>query len=139
VPLPLQRRAVEELRAAHAHSISLIEESDGRLGPRCPGHDDQHASLSLRVGEDGRTLLHCHAGCSGDSVLEATVTGLTMADLRAPRDVLDPPRRIIATDRYCDESGTHLYDVVRYAPKEFLPPVTIVTTEASSRAAASAV
>lgn len=30
---------------------------------RCPPHDDQHASLSVSTGDDGRILLRCHAGC----------------------------------------------------------------------------
>ena len=29
----------------------------------CPAHDDREPSLSIRDGEDGKVLVHCHAGC----------------------------------------------------------------------------
>lgn len=46
---------------------------------RCPGHDDRGPSLSIRQLADGRTLLHCFAGCSAEDVLAAV--GLAMSDL----------------------------------------------------------
>jgi hypothetical protein len=44
----------------------------------CPSHHDRSPSLSItpRV---GRTLIHCHAGCTPQAVLAAV--GLTLADL----------------------------------------------------------
>jgi len=45
----------------------------------CPAHDDRHASLSISVGDDGRVLLHCHAGCDVRDV--ASALGLEMRDL----------------------------------------------------------
>jgi len=46
---------------------------------RCPAHDDQHPSLSVKEGKDGRCLLNCKAHCPTEAVVEAL--GLTMADL----------------------------------------------------------
>jgi hypothetical protein len=46
---------------------------------RCPAHDDRTPSLAINEGADGRVLLHCHAGCSTDSILG--VLGLTHRDL----------------------------------------------------------
>ena len=45
----------------------------------CPAHDDNVASLSIAEGDDGRVLLHCHAGCSTESICEAFE--VTVADL----------------------------------------------------------
>jgi hypothetical protein len=45
----------------------------------CPAHDDHTPSLMVGQGEDGKVLLHCHAGCEKPDILEAA--GLTMADL----------------------------------------------------------
>jgi len=45
----------------------------------CPAHDDRRASLSISVGDDGRVLLHCHAGCNVENV--ASALGLEMRDL----------------------------------------------------------
>jgi len=46
---------------------------------RCPAHDDRRASLSIGVGDDGRVLVHCHAGCTPEAVVAAL--GLKFADL----------------------------------------------------------
>jgi hypothetical protein len=48
----------------------------GRWLARCPSHDDRSPSLSIRELDDGRTLLHCFAGCSATDVLEAVGLGL---------------------------------------------------------------
>ncbi len=59
----------------------------------CPAHDDKHPSLTIRDTEDGRTLVHCFAGCSVDEVLGAV--SLTFDDLFPPRviDSLVKPER----------------------------------------------
>jgi hypothetical protein len=46
---------------------------------RCLAHDDRHASLSVTEADDGKVLLHCHAGCTTEDVLKAH--GLTFRDL----------------------------------------------------------
>lgn len=45
----------------------------------CPGHADKSPSLSLSLGEDGRALVHCYAGCETRDVLFAI--GLELRDL----------------------------------------------------------
>jgi archaellum biogenesis ATPase FlaH len=50
----------------------------------CPGHEDKSPSLSIGIGDDGRILLHCHAGCPPEQIVAAR--GLTMADLMPPRE-----------------------------------------------------
>ena len=80
---------------------------------KCPAHADHRASLSIGTGDDGRTLLHCHAGCALDTILAAV--HLETRDL-FPAETTST---IVATYPYSDETGTHLYDVVRFAPKNF--------------------
>lgn len=80
---------------------------------RCPAHQDRNPSLSISEGTDGRVLLNCHAGCQTSAIVRAL--GLTEADLFEPRE----PRREQAVYRYEDETGRHLYDVVRFEPKTF--------------------
>ena len=46
---------------------------------RCPAHKDRTPSLSIRRAEDGRTLLHCHAGC--EAVAITASLGLELHDL----------------------------------------------------------
>ena len=100
-----------------------VEELLGRLkdvrqtGPnqwqaRCPAHDDQKPSLSIKV-DSGRILLYCHAGCSTKEILHAL--GLTGADLFLKHN----GKRIAATYDYRDANGELLYQVVRFEPKGF--------------------
>jgi hypothetical protein len=46
---------------------------------RCPAHNDRRPSLCITTGDDGRALVHCHAGCTPEAVVSAL--GLTLADL----------------------------------------------------------
>lgn len=46
---------------------------------RCPAHADKSPSLSLREGDDGRTLVHCHAGCTAEEIMGAI--GMRLTDL----------------------------------------------------------
>ena len=90
---------------------------------RCPGHDDRRASLSIGEGEDGRALVHCHAGCKPNAICAAI--GLTVLDLMPTADKLpmaSKPKgkpRIVAQYDYRDEAGNVLFQVVRFEPKDF--------------------
>jgi hypothetical protein len=70
--------------------------------------------LSIDVGEDGRVLLYCHAGCDTPAVVGAM--GLRMADLFADGGNGQARRasRIVATYDYPDG-----LQKVRYLPKRF--------------------
>lgn len=79
----------------------------------CPAHADKNPSLSIRQ-TDGKTLIHCHAGCSSEGVLAAL--GIE------PRDLFEDGsggRRVISEYDYCDEKGQLLFQVVRFEPKDF--------------------
>ena len=45
----------------------------------CPAHEDKDPSLTWALGDDGRLLLYCHAGCPIESIVASL--GATMADL----------------------------------------------------------
>ena len=45
----------------------------------CPAHPDTNPSLSVKKADDGRVLLHCHAGCTLEAILAAI--DMTTADL----------------------------------------------------------
>jgi putative DNA primase/helicase len=88
----------------------------------CPCHDDQHASLSLSAGRDGKLLFRCHAGCDQEQLVdEFKKRGwLNGAGPDRKREI---PRgtqaRIVETYRYTDDAGELLYEVLRYEPKDF--------------------
>lgn len=59
----------------------------------CEAHQDANPSLSIREGDDGRVLVHCHSGCSTENLLSAL--GLSWPDLFADSPSGKPhrPRR----------------------------------------------
>lgn len=64
----------------------------------CPKHDDQAASLSIGIGDDGRVLLHCFANCRPEEIVKAL--GLELRDLfpdEGPRSQAAPAPHRSAT------------------------------------------
>ena len=85
---------------------------------KCPAHDDGTASLSITEGADGRTLLHCHAGCTPEAVCAALK--IRTADLFTLKPKSRKGRFNIATTYdYNDETGKLLFQVCRMEPKDF--------------------
>lgn len=63
---------------------------NGSYNCLCPAHDDRSASLSIKICEDGRVLIHCFAGCDIQDILGAV--GLTLDDIIPQRiELLKPP------------------------------------------------
>ena len=80
----------------------------GKWQALCPAHQDKNPSLSIRQTDDQRVLLHCFAGCSVESILDAVE--LTFDHLFPPR----PPR----ADGYRPERRPFLpfdvFDIARF-------------------------
>ncbi len=127
------------LFAASSPAVSLVLEKlegvkgagEGKWMALCPAHDDRKHSLSIRVGKEGRAVMHCHAGCSVVAVV--TALGLTMTDLFAdtePRGNGAAPvvakaqgvttrAKLIKTYDYYDADGNALFQACRFEPKDF--------------------
>lgn len=116
--------AFTRLLDALAHHGHPARGNDQQRTARCPAHDDNQPSLSITRGRD-RVLLHCHAGCGTDEILEQLA--MSAADLYDhpidPHTNGDATRtngsRILETYDYADEGGELLYQVVRLEPKTF--------------------
>ena len=83
----------------------------------CPAHDDKKPSLSISEGEDGRILVHCHAGCSLEDILAAL--SLDARDLfsdNGPRPNNEP----FNTYNYVNADNKLLYQVCRFPNKKFV-------------------
>lgn len=90
-------------------------QSGGGWSARCPAHADRNPSLSISEGVDGRVLLNCHAGCQVESV--TACLELSMDRLFSPPS--QPVRRLTAIYPYCDETGSVVFEKLRYEPKAF--------------------
>lgn len=112
-------RADDPISSILAALPGIKQVGDGQWSARCPAHDDRHASLSVSVGDDGRVLLHCHAGCSPMMVCQSL--GLRIGQLFPPKPkaAARSQGRIVATYDYQDAAGELLYQVVRFEPKDF--------------------
>ena len=93
-----------------------VKGGHGQWMARCPAHDDRRASLSVSVGEGGRVLLNCHAGCSTEDICAAL--GLTVKDLFTEDKPKEYPRerpQIVEIYPY-----HHDLQKIRYSDKSFL-------------------
>lgn len=99
----------------NAEKIASMIEGSRRSGSGwvafCPAHDDQHRSLSIGEGEDGRTLLNCFAGCTIEEITNAL--GISVSDL-FPNEYQREEKELVATYQYTDEQGELLFEVLRY-------------------------
>lgn len=99
---------------------SVKAESKTQWVGKCPAHVDAKPSLSIGLGDDGRVLLHCQAGCPFNAILEALQ--ISASDLYPNSSDPSPngQRQITATYDYTDTFGVLLFQVVRFKPKQFL-------------------
>lgn len=98
-----------------------VQQSGGGWVAKCPAHGDDNPSLSIARGEDGRWLVHCHAGCSAEAVVSAV--GLKMCDLMPANE--KPSRTIkgrwgqwVCDYVYTDAAGATLYKSSRYVKED---------------------
>lgn len=94
-----------------------VKRSANGYTARCPGHDDNRNSLSIKIADNGKILLHCFAGCKTDKI--CADIELDMQDLFPADTGRQAKRREIAAYDYTDESGNLLFQKVRYEPKDF--------------------
>ncbi|WP_273378247.1 phage/plasmid primase, P4 family [Symbiobacterium thermophilum] len=104
--------------------LSRLEGVQGngqRFKAKCPAHQDDKPSLSITTRDDGKILMHCHAGCEITDIVRAL--GIKLSDLMPPRAEDEHKgrfrERILKTYDYRDENGKLLYQAVRYVPKAF--------------------
>ena len=100
-----------------------VKGGNGQYAALCPAHSDKEPSLSVSE-KDGKILLHCHVGCTTESILGAL--GLAMKDLFVENkastcysDNAKPKREIVAVYDYKDLDGNIIHSTIRYAPKGF--------------------
>lgn len=79
---------------------------NGQWTACCPNHGDTHQSLSVSIGNGGKLLLHCHAGCTAEDIVWSM--GLTMKDLFVedkPPTKTSGRASVVATYDYWDDAG----------------------------------
>ncbi len=90
--------------------LQNVKKTGNGYTARCPAHDDQKNSLSVKQADEGKVLFHCFVGCTYEQISFA---------LGISKEVNQSSKEIVAIYDYKDENGTVLYQNIRFAPKEF--------------------
>lgn len=99
-----------------SHFQGVRETGPDRWQALCPSHADREPSLSIQKDTD-RILLHCHAGCQPEAIIEAL--NLNMVDLFIKNRQNAPQRTIEQVYPYHDAEGHIVFETVRFKPKGF--------------------
>lgn len=117
-------KSFKSVQEVHDYIIDKLDYAkptwDGGFQACCPAHEDSNPSLSIRLSEDDKILLHCHAGCETEDIVKAL--GIRMSDLfpkKGNNETSGVKKKIIATYPYFDSQDNLLYQVVRTEPKGF--------------------
>jgi hypothetical protein len=105
----LQALSIEKILAV-LEDVKPI--GSGKWLALCPAHEDHNQSLSVTtIGDNGKVLMYCHAGCAYEDILKALGVEVNYQQRQKPV--------IKATYDYRDESGRLLFQTVRLEPKDF--------------------
>jgi hypothetical protein len=101
--------------AAELARVLNAKRSGSGWSAKCPCHDDDNPSLSIREGPNGEVWVTCHARCERSAIFAAA--GFTPTKPNGH----DRTRksRIVEIYDYTDAKGELVYQVVRKAPKTF--------------------
>jgi hypothetical protein len=110
--------------------LNSVRRSGNGWVARCPAHEDRSPSLSIGRGRDGRTLLHCFAGCSIEDICAAL--RIRVGDLFMGPPPKPQPPILRAAQRVASEGLRHHRRAVREEP------ITVIFTDATAIDAAIA-
>lgn len=75
----------------------------------CPAHNDRSPSLSVSIGDDGRILLKCFAGCTIEDITSSM--GIALCDLFPNKGIVRARRKFSIRD--VEKALFHEMDVLR--------------------------
>jgi hypothetical protein len=113
------------ISALEARQLAVTGNEARGWTAQCPAHADRQPSLSISIGDSGTVLLHCHARCDIEAIVQAL--GLELRDLFDDRKpgasdgaaTCGRRPQVVESYDYTDEDGTLLYQVVRRSDKSF--------------------
>ena len=99
--------------------LKNMKEHGDKYTALCPAHNDKTASLSISE-DSGKILIHCHAGCSTESIVRAL--GLKMSDLFTEKKEFSPQKLKFPKNGtpeaeyiYYDLDGNIAHKTIRYS------------------------
>jgi len=100
--------------------------SEGWFLCKCPIHEDNKPSLSIKDGDNGSVIFNCFAGCESKDIADYFKSKGFAVHRETALQAAQQIRRKVCTYSYIDEHGELLYEKIRFDPKQFLitNPVT---------------
>lgn len=113
-----------DLKAFYSSELPSLKVNGSGMGQAlCPFHSDTKPSFSVDLKTGGFRCFGCDAkGSTFDFVMKKNGLDFSGAKALLAKEaglLHEPKRKIAATYDYTDESGNHLFQVVRYEPKAF--------------------
>jgi len=107
------------------NNLKNVKGNGNKYTALCPAHEDKNSSLSISE-DNGKTLIHCHAGCSTETIVQAL--GLKMNDLFTEEKEYEKPKikfpkngKPEAEYIYYDIDGNIVHKTIRYG-KQYEKP-----------------
>jgi hypothetical protein len=97
--------------------LKKVKQTSNGIEALCPAHEDKSPSLTASYTKE-KILFKCQAGCSFESVVSAL--GMKESQFFAQEEKTQP-KTIESTYRYEDQDGNHVYNMIRFDPKDFRP------------------
>lgn len=111
---------------AIAKALGRSSRTAGGYVAQCPAHNDRNPSLSISETDEGKILVHCHAGCENADVISALKNRQLwperVKETHKPfaRQKERVKKTIVSQYDYADpQTGEVVMQVVRYEPKDF--------------------
>ena len=99
--------------------LSGVRRSGSGWQALCPAHEDRNPSLSIGVG-NGKILVHCHAGCSVESICAALKIKISNLFPHSRPTGKDRPGIVRDVERQVANLRSRL------TPRERVLPITVV-------------
>ena len=110
---------LEENWSLFQSKLKQVTKTNNGIVGCCPAHKDQKPSLTASCNGE-KILFRCQAGCNNEDILKAI--GMEweqfFTSFKKPNN---QNRKIVERYRYENHEKKHLYDVVRFEPKDFRP------------------
>ena len=97
--------------------LDLVKQNNKGISALCPclSHNDKNPSFSASY-TDEQIVVYCHAGCTFKEIVSSL--GMELSQFFAHKKTT-PTKKIVDRYRYEDKDGDHVFDIIRFKPKDF--------------------
>ena len=101
--------------ALFCSKLGQVKRNNNSIVALCPSHNDNSPSLSASYTNE-QIMVYCHAGCTFENIVSSL--GMEQSQFFAHIKTT-PTKKIVDRYRYEDKDGDHVFDIIRFKPKDF--------------------